>query len=251
MNSRLKMLLALSLLCAAPAFAMSFLPSKKPAENAAPATPAPAPTAAAPAPVAAPTAAPTLAAPPPAPAAATPAPAAAPAFQAYRYAHNDGEYSVDLPEAPTVTTLWGDNGNIPYLENPPKEGALGELATFRRVDAHSGEFFDVKITFLKADSSFLAKLTEDKMKKALEDDFKTVNLTDAQSGYSANADNSLKWATLTGFSIDTKGRPAYNAGHYLTGKQSVMVLKIQYSIENETFTSYYKTLADNITYLAQ
>jgi hypothetical protein len=168
----------------------------------------------------------------------------------YKYAHNDAEYSVMLPEAPTVETVSVDNGKVPYLENPPKDIALGEIAAFRRADADTNESFDVKITFLKADNDFLSKLTEDKMKTALESDFKDVNLNDKKFDFSVNADTTLKWATLSGFSIDRYGHPSYNIGHYLSGKQSILVLKVQYSVENKTFADAYKKLADNITYLA-
>ncbi|MCE9506912.1 MAG: hypothetical protein K8R48_01155 [Alphaproteobacteria bacterium] len=168
----------------------------------------------------------------------------------YKYAHNDAEYSVMLPEAPTVVTVSADNGGVPYLENPPKDIALGEIATFRRADAETDESFDVKITFLKADSDFLSKLTEDKMKAALENDFKDINLNNKKFDFSVNADTTLKWATLSGFSIDRYGHPSYAIGHYLTGKQSILVLKVQYSVENKTFADTYKKLADNITYIA-
>jgi hypothetical protein len=168
----------------------------------------------------------------------------------YKYAHNDAEYSVMLPEAPTVETVWADSENIPYLDNPPKDAALGEIATFRRADADTNESFNAKITFLKADSDFLSKLTEDGMKAALENDFKDVNLTDKKFDFSTNAGTNLKWATLSGFSIDRYGHPSYNAGHYLTGKQSILVLKVQYSVDNKTFADNFKKLTDNITYLA-
>jgi hypothetical protein len=173
-------------------------------------------------------------------------PAPVPRF--YKYAHNDAEYSVMLPEAPRVATIWADEGNVPYLENPPQEGAIGEIATFRRVDVKTEDSFDVKITFLKASRDFLAALTEEKMKAALENDFKDTNLDNKNLYFSAGA-NSLKWATISGFSVDKNNRPFYNAEHYLTGKQSILVVKIQYNVENKTFADYYKNLTDNITYL--
>jgi hypothetical protein len=187
----------------------------------------------------------------PAPASA-PAPAAAPASVAktkfYKYAQNDAEYSIMLPEAPRVATIWADEGNVPYLEKPPQEGALGEIATFRRVDVITEDTFDVKITFLKADQDFLAGLTEEKMKAALEGDYKDTKLDNKNLYYSASA-NALKWATISGFTIDKNSHPFYHAEHYLTGRQSIMVIKVQYSVENKEFGEYYKTLTDNIAYL--
>ena len=187
-----------------------------------------------------------VASPPPAETAVAPAPA----LQFYKYAHNDAEYSVALPEAPQVKTIWADEEKVPYLEHPPLEGNLGEVATFRRIDAKTEETFDVKITFLKADDKFLAGLTEEKMKAALEDDYKGATLDNKDWHYSAGG-GSLKWATLSGFSVDKSNRPYFNAEHYLTGKQSIMVIKVQYNVENQSFGEYYKALTDNIAYLSQ
>jgi hypothetical protein len=192
---------------------------------------------------------PALAADPAAPA-AVPAPTSTDAGpQFYKYAHNDAEYSVMLPEAPRVATIWADEGNVPYLENPPTEGAIGEIATFRREDVKTEDSFDVKITFLKASPEFLAGLTEEKMKATLEGDFKDIKL-DNKNLYFSTAANGLKWATISGFTTDKNSRPFYHAEHYLTGRQSILVVKVQYNVENQTFADYYKKLSDNITYIA-
>ncbi len=188
-------------------------------------------------------------------AAAAPAPAIAVELQSeetfYKYAHNDGEYSVMLPEAPRVMTIWADDGNpIPYLENPPKEGALGEIATFRRVDQKTEDSFEVKITFLKAPADFLSGLTEGKIKAMLEGDYKDAKLEVNNWYYSAGA-NGLKWATLSGFNVDENNRAYYSAGHFLTGKQSILVVQVKYGVENPVFADYYKKMTDNITYLSQ
>jgi len=169
----------------------------------------------------------------------------------YKYAHNDAEYSVMLPEAPAVETIWADAGNVPYLENPPKDGAIGEIATFRRVAMETEESFAVKITFVKADDDFLTQLTEEKMKETLENDFKWSFLKEQKFSFSTDPKSTLKWATVSGFSLDQKKRPFYSTGHYLAGKQSIMLIKVQYNVENETFDDYYRKLSDNITYLAQ
>ncbi len=193
-----------------------------------------------------------------APAAASPATQAAapaPGLQAestfFRYANNDAEYSVMLPEAPRVATIWADSGQpIPYLDNPPKEGSLGELATFRRVDQDTEDSFDVKITFLKAPAAYLSGLTEDKVKSMLQADYAGQKLENQDWYYSAGK-NGLVWATVSGFSIDQGSHPFYNAEHFLTGKSSILVVRVKYSVENPVFADDYKKMTDNITYLAQ
>jgi hypothetical protein len=170
--------------------------------------------------------------------------------QFYKYAHNDAEYSVMLPEAPRVETIWAESKDVPYLDKWPKEGALGEVATFRRVDVETEDSFDVKITFLKADDAFLKHLTKEKMQAAIKKDFMGVRLDNAKFDFLVNDDNTLKWATLTGFSVDKNNHPFYNAEHYLTGQQSILVVKVQYSVENKIFQDYYKRLSENITYHA-
>ena len=87
----------------------------------------------------------------------------------YNYAHDDAEYSVMLPEAPRVKTIWAESPETtPFLKDPPDDSsALGEIATFRRADIDTEELFDVKITFLKAKRSFLEGLTREKIKAML------------------------------------------------------------------------------------
>lgn len=173
----------------------------------------------------------------------------------YKYAHNDAEYSVVLPEAPTVRTIWGDEGPVPYLDHPPKDGALGEVATFRRVDPKTEDVFDVQITYLKADYDFLDNLTDEKIKGLLANDFKDSNLDgqkiEVKKGQEIKTRGEtiiLKWLTLTGFSRDESERPIIVTEHFLTGQQSILVVRVRYNIENKTFEDFYNQLAANITY---
>lgn len=167
----------------------------------------------------------------------------------YTYANNDAEYTIALPEAPTVKTIWTDSAEqIPYLDRLPLDGFVGELATFKRIDMATDEYYDVKVTFLKADQDFLAGLSPEKIKASMEKDFSGTPLDSKKFDFSVNPKNGMKWATLTGFSFDPAKRPLYNAEHYLTGQQSILVVKIQYNLENKAFADYYQALADSITY---
>lgn len=173
---------------------------------------------------------------------------AAGGVQSYKYANNDAEYTVVLPAAPTVKTVWANDTEIPYLENIPQNGQeLGEVATFRRIDIQTNEIFDVQVTFLKTDHDFLSGLTQEKMLAAIEADFKGTSLENKKPDFSKTP-NGLKWAALTGFSTDKDKRPLYNAEHYLTGQRSIMVIRIQYNLENKIFANDYKQLMDSITY---
>ena len=169
----------------------------------------------------------------------------------YNYAHDEAEYSVMLPEAPTVKTIWAESPETtPYIDNPPNENtAIGELATFKRVDIDTEEMFDAKITFIKARQSFLDGLTQEKIKAMLEKRFKSTPLENPKFTFSAGK-GPLKWATLSGFALDSHHHPAFSTIHYLTGQQSILVIQIMYSIENKTFQDYYDNLVNSITYNA-
>ena len=170
------------------------------------------------------------------------------AAQAYVYIHNDAEYSIDLPEPPKAATIWADQEDpIPYLENPPKYGFVGEHAWLKRADNDTGDVFSVDITFLKADRDFLLSLDKDKMLGAMNDFYKDVSLDNKEEHFSAGTDT-LKWATVTGFSVDKANSLHYNAAHYLTGLDSIMVIRVDYNVENQTFQKYYDTLAKSIKY---
>lgn len=170
------------------------------------------------------------------------------AAQAYVYIHNDAEYSVDLPEPPKAATIWADREEpIPYLENPPKYGFVGERAWLKRSDPDTGDSFAVEITFLKADRDFLLSLNKENMLAAMKELYKEVTLDNEEAHYSAGTDT-LKWATITGFSVDKANSLHYNAAHYLSGLDTIMVIKVDYNVENQLFQKYYDTLAKSIKY---
>jgi hypothetical protein len=169
----------------------------------------------------------------------------------YNYAHDEAEYSVMLPEAPTVQTIWSETPDTKlFLTTPPTDGAsIGELATFKRVDIDTEETFDVKIIFLKARKNFLEGLTKDKIKDMLTKQYKDSPLSNAKFTISSGT-SALKWASFSGFALDTYHHPAFYAIHYLTGQQSILVIQVSYSIENKLFQDYYDHLVNSITYVA-
>lgn len=175
-------------------------------------------------------------------------PAAAEARGYYTYIQNDAEYSVDLPDAPVGQTIWGDQKTpIPFLDNPPKYGPLGETATLDIADPDTGNTFNVKITFLRASRDFLLSMTQEKMLTTLDDLFKDTPLDQKEQHFSAGSDT-LKWATLTGYSADKSNSLHFNAAHYLVGLSSIMVIQVSYNIEDKSFQAYYDQLSKSIKY---
>ena len=169
----------------------------------------------------------------------------------YNYAHDEAEYSVSLPEAPTVSTIWQESptDTKPFLKLVPSDHAsLGEIASFKLVDIDTEEVFDVKITFLRATTSFLEGLTDEKIHHMLTKKFSEVSLSNETFNISDGA-STLKWATLSGFVLDNHHHPAFYALHYLTGLQSILVVQAKYSIENKSFQEYYNHLVTSITYV--
>lgn len=165
----------------------------------------------------------------------------------YTYVHNDAEYSINLPDAPTAVTIWGGDENIPYLTTPPKNGFVGEKARYRRVDPDTLEFIDVTVTFLKADRDFLLTLTQQKMEDTLNAEYKDMFLDGKGLNYSGGTDT-LKWATLTAYSVDINNNVLYNAAHYLAGLETITVIKIQYSLKNKEYNKNYLNISKSIQY---
>lgn len=175
--------------------------------------------------------------------------AALPAAARYIYIHNDGEYSVELPDAPLGKTIWADKDKIPYLDRPPRMGAMGEYATLRRVDSSTGDYFDVHITFLRASKSFIDSLTKEKLLGFLENDLKDIQLQKSARGFSEK--EKLKWATLTGYSVDKSNNLLFNAANFLVGVDTITVIRVQYSLENNEFNEAYKRLNKSIRYVGK
>lgn len=167
----------------------------------------------------------------------------------YDYAHNDAEYIVTLPDAPTATTIWSTDPVIPYIGEAHGSGAIGETAVLKRVDILTEDIFEVSVTFLKASRPYLAALTDEQMKTALMEDYKTATL-ESQKFNVMTDEAGRKRALLTGFTVDRQNHAFYNASFFLPGKQSIEVIRVTYSVENKKFGEYYKSLSEGIRYYA-
>ncbi len=165
-----------------------------------------------------------------------------------RYSPAEGEYSLLLPEAPSAETLWGKQGKtLPFIGDPPFFGAIGERATFYQTDRNTGDTFDATITFLKANKDFLKSLDQKKMIAALDSELKGITLDRREEKFTAGSDT-LKWATLTGFSISNDNSLVFYALHYLVGLESISVIKMSFAIENKTYQAYYDKISKSIVY---
>ncbi len=168
----------------------------------------------------------------------------------YKYANYDAEYVISLPEAPTVKTIWEEDisEETPYEGASSENSAIGEIATYTRVDPITGQKFDVQIHFLKADPDFIATINEEALKKAFDEEYLTTPLENKKFTFTVDPVTTLKRAFITGFSTDSKGNHFFNAKYYLTGRQSVQEIKILFSVESKTYGDYYKAISKSITY---
>lgn len=177
-------------------------------------------------------------------------PARAQEVQYYDYANNNAEYSVRLPEVPTVRTIWTDDGLTlgGFVDDYPTDtSAVGEIALLNRVDFDTDETYQVKIFFLKANSSFLKGLSDQSILARLKGYLKDYSWKDEKFQI---VGDKLKWATLSGFTTDEGHRPVFNAIHYLTGASSVLIIEVHYNFENKLFRNYYKTMLEGVIYHA-
>jgi len=174
---------------------------------------------------------------------------AAPAQAEYTYIHNDGEYTITLPDAPSGETLWFDyKGTIPFIEERPRFGFVGELATLRRTDANTGDIFNVDITFVRSGRDYLIGMTEQSIRDLLENEYKNHTLERKNISFSAGT-GTLKWGTLTGFSVDRNNNLMFHSCHILTGKETTTMVKIMFNAENEKFGEKYQRIKDSIKFV--
>lgn len=167
-----------------------------------------------------------------------------------RYAAPDGEYSILLPEAPTVETLRSGGQKTKYLDVTPQTGTLGEIALYERVDADTGDKLSVKVITIKADKAFLEGLTNEKITAVMEGEFDGVALDKKKINFSKGS-QTLNWGTLTGYNIDQNNQLFFNAVHYLAGLNSITIVKISFSLENRKFKADYEKIAPSISYVGR
>lgn len=176
--------------------------------------------------------------------------ATAQAREFVRYAAADGEYSILLPEAPTVETLRSDGQKLRYLDTTPLVGSLGELALYERVDSDTGEILSVRVITMKADKATLEQITNEKITATLEGEFQGVTLDKKKINFSKGS-QTLNWGTLTGYHTDQQNRLFYNAAHYLVGLNSITVIKISFNLENRALKADYEKIGSSIAYVGR
>lgn len=170
----------------------------------------------------------------------------------YQYANNYAEYSVTLPEAPSVKSLWGDSDNIPYLSSHPQSGFIGEIATYIKTDPQSDDSFGVEIIFLKADKDFLNSLDKNKLMGFIEKDLSIYsNIQNKSVKFEESDKYGNKRGSISGVIINTENKPIFRAEYFLTGSSSITVIKVRYNLENKKMNDYYKTLVKSIKYLSE
>ena len=167
-----------------------------------------------------------------------------------RYASPDGEYSLLLPEAPTVETLRSGAEKSPYLDSQPDIGSIGERAIYKRVDPTTRETISITVTTVKATEEQLAALTEDGITKILEDEFKGETLEKKKISFSKGS-QTLVWGTITGFGKGRKDVPVFNTAHYLAGLNSITVVRISLYMDNKGYREIYERVAPSISYVGQ
>lgn len=172
-----------------------------------------------------------------------------PAF-AYKYIHPEGEFSLELPDAPDGQTIWAHEQRIHYLTRQPKHGVIGEYAIFSRKDVETGDFIDIKIVFVKADREQIVALTQEKMKQDLADDYKDIDLQNVKYSFSAGKDT-LKWAILSGSTVNKDDTLISNASHYLVGTDTITVIQATYTTEDKKYDEYYKKMVKSISYIGK
>lgn len=174
---------------------------------------------------------------------------AMPARAEYTYIHNDGEYTITLPDAPSGETIWYDyQGKIPFIDERPRYGSLGEIATLRRTDANTGDSFNIDITFVRSGRDYLLSQTEETVRTLLEKEYENQTLERKNISFSAGT-GTLKWGTLTGFSVDRNNNLMFHACHILTGKETTTMVKIAFNAENEKFGDTYQKIKNSIKFV--
>lgn len=172
-----------------------------------------------------------------------------PAAANYTYIHNDGEYMVTLPDAPSGETIWYDHeGYVPFIEERPKFGSLGEIASFMRTDAITGDSFKVNITFIRSGRDYLLGLNEQDIRDLLEKEYANQTIENKKISYSPGT-STLKWGTFTGFSVDRDNNLMFHSCHILTGLETTTLIKIAFNAENEKFGDYYQMIKDSIKFV--
>lgn len=174
---------------------------------------------------------------------------AVPARAEYTYIHNDGEYEITLPDAPSGQTLWADQSEkLPFIKEVPKFGPIGEFATLRRTDPVAGDSFNVDVTFVKSGRDYLLGLTEEEVRSLLESQYRNQPLEKKTVGYSQGS-GTLKWGTLTGFSVDRQNNLLFHACHILTGVETVTMVKVSFSADNDKFGEAYEKMKGSIKFV--
>lgn len=164
----------------------------------------------------------------------------------YRYASEDCDYSIKFPEPPRVATKWADDPLISFLPPPPAElGHWGEVAYYHNVDLATADFIKVKAMCLRADKEYLESLTKDSMHQTLVDAFRDELVQDIELNYSEGS-ASLRWATLSGYTVGKDEKITYHYGHFLSGLNTILFIRTEYTPDNPDISKEFALIDQSI-----
>ncbi len=165
----------------------------------------------------------------------------------YQYSYPSCDYKLKLPEPPTVGTVWRKSKENPkFLPPSPLDfSAWGEKAFYKRVEIGTLDYIDVKIYCLRAEQDYIIGLNQENMKGKLATMYKDLYLQDIASNFSAGT-GSLKWSTISGYTINSEDKIIYHFGHFLSGTESVMFIQIEYTPDNPFFNDQYNLIDQSI-----
>lgn len=163
----------------------------------------------------------------------------------YRYSWADCEYNVELPEAPQVKSIWGED-KLPDFEKISTMGVIGERARYHRIDWQTEDFLKIDILCLQVPQPFLKSLLPGKIFQYLDREIDAPNLSNAKRDTTHGAET-LSWSSIAGYHFDSKNRAIYNIAHYLTGLKTVFIINISYIADNPIFTAQFNMVNDSIS----
>ena len=167
------------------------------------------------------------------------------------YANNYAEFSVGLPEAPSVRTLWADGEEkIPYLKNIPESGSIGEIAFYQETDYSTDDKFTVEVTFLKVSDDFISKTNKATIFSMIKKDLAYLpKLENVNTKYDDTLNKPAKHAIVSGIITKKDKTTEFNSEHFLVGTESILVIRVRFNNKNPKHYNLYKEITDTIKYL--
>jgi len=166
----------------------------------------------------------------------------------YRYLNPSCEFSLQLPKAPSVRTIWWEDSSPISMTPNHGVGEFGEKISYMHQSIDGSEFFGIEAYCLYPTVEAIEALTENDIERQLQRERQSLKLRNSQIS-TQNLSNGLLAGALSGTQVNVENQTVTSRSSELyIAERSIMFIRYTYSSEGLTGQALFEAIRSSLYY---